>query len=61
MVKKILLTGGCEFIEFVKDRPGHDRRYAIDIKKIKDIFGWEPTVSLAAGLQKTIKWYTENI
>jgi len=47
-------------IEFVKDRPGHDRRYAIDFSKIKNELGWEPSVSFEEGLQKTIEWYKNN-
>jgi dTDP-glucose 4,6-dehydratase len=49
-----------ELITFVKDRPGHDRRYAIDFKKIKDELGWTPKESLESGLRKTIKWYLDN-
>ena len=47
-----------EFIEFVKDRPGHDRRYAISIDKIKNESGWSPKVDLASGLRRTIEWNT---
>lgn len=47
-------------IEFIKDRPGHDRRYAMDISKIKQKLGWEPTESLESGLRKTICWYLDN-
>ena len=47
-------------IEFVKDRPGHDKRYAIDFSKIKNELGWEPTVSFEDGLKKTIEWYQNN-
>lgn len=47
-------------IEFVKDRPGHDRRYAIDFSKIKKELGWEPKVTFEEGLQKTINWYKNN-
>ena len=47
-------------ISYVKDRPGHDRRYAIDANKIKNDLGWEPSVSFEEGLEKTIDWYLEN-
>lgn len=47
-------------IKHVKDRPGHDRRYAIDASKIKRELGWEPEVSFEEGLRKTIKWYLDN-
>ncbi len=49
-----------ETIEYVKDRPGHDRRYAIDWSKIHDELGWSPTVTFEEGLQKTIEWYKNN-
>ncbi|MBF0123244.1 MAG: dTDP-glucose 4,6-dehydratase [Candidatus Omnitrophica bacterium] len=48
-------------IEFVKDRLGHDRRYAIDASKIKNELGWEPTVQFPEGIKKTIRWYCDNI
>jgi dTDP-glucose 4,6-dehydratase len=44
-------------IEFVKDRPGHDRRYAVDWNKIHNELGWSPSVTLEEGLVKTIEWY----
>lgn len=47
-------------IEFVEDRKGHDRRYAVDWTKIKNELGWQPSVTLEEGLEKTIKWYQEN-
>jgi len=49
-----------DLISFVTDRPGHDRRYAIDASKIKDELGWEPSVSFETGLEKTIDWYLDN-
>ena len=49
-----------DLISFVKDRPGHDQRYAIDNTKIKNELGWSPSISLAAGLKKTIEWYLAN-
>jgi len=45
---------------FVKDRPGHDRRYAIDAGKIKKELGWQPTVSFEQGIDRTIQWYLDN-
>ena len=47
-------------ITFVKDRPGHDRRYAIDATKLKDELGWEPTIQPEEGLKKTAEWYLAN-
>ncbi len=47
-------------ITFVKDRPGHDLRYAIDATKIKAELGWEPSLVFEEGLKNTIKWYLEN-
>jgi dTDP-glucose 4,6-dehydratase len=47
-------------IEFVADRPGHDRRYAMDITKIGKELGWEPREWLESGLQKTVEWYLSN-
>jgi dTDP-glucose 4,6-dehydratase len=47
-------------IEFVKDRAGHDMRYAIDASKINRELGWEPTVTFRAGLEKTVDWYLAN-
>lgn len=62
LIKKILKIMGKDesFIEFVKDRPGHDRRYAIDWSKIKRDLGWKPKVTLDEGLAKTIQWYRDN-
>ncbi|OGH76848.1 MAG: dTDP-glucose 4,6-dehydratase [Candidatus Magasanikbacteria bacterium RIFOXYA2_FULL_40_20] len=51
---------GEEMIEYVKDRPGHDRRYAIDASKIKKELGWEAKVDFKEGLKKTVEWYTAN-
>jgi dTDP-glucose 4,6-dehydratase len=47
-------------IEFVKDRPGHDRRYSIDFSKIKNELGWQPRTSFEDGIQKTIEWFQNN-
>jgi dTDP-glucose 4,6-dehydratase len=49
-----------KLITYVKDRPGHDRRYAIDANKIKNELGWEPSVTFEEGLSKTIDWYLAN-
>jgi dTDP-glucose 4,6-dehydratase len=49
-----------ELIEFVKDRPGHDRRYAIDASLIERELGWKPQHSFGAGLQATVAWYLDN-
>jgi dTDP-glucose 4,6-dehydratase len=49
-----------ELITFVKDRPGHDLRYAIDASKINNELGWEPSVTFEQGLAKTIDWYLNN-
>jgi len=59
VVKKILkvLCKDESFIEFVKDRPGHDRRYAIDWSKIKNELGWKPLHSFDEWLEKTVEWY----
>ncbi len=47
-------------ITFVKDRLGHDRRYAIDPTRIRDELGWEPKVTFESGIEKTLDWYLEN-
>jgi len=49
-----------EQITFVKDRPGHDRRYAIDATKIANELGWEPEETLESGIRKTVQWYLDN-
>lgn len=49
-----------KLITYVTDRPGHDRRYAIDANKIKNELGWEPSVTFEEGLSKTIDWYLQN-
>ncbi|MBI1863110.1 dTDP-glucose 4,6-dehydratase [Candidatus Microgenomates bacterium] len=49
-----------ESVEQVKDRPGHDRRYAIDFSKIKNELGWEPKFDFSTALKYTIDWYTNN-
>jgi dTDP-glucose 4,6-dehydratase len=47
-------------ITFVKDRPGHDRRYAIDSGKMRDELGWTPAHDFASGIERTIQWYLDN-
>ncbi len=50
----------ASLISYVQDRPGHDRRYAIDSNKIKTELGWRPEESFATGIRKTVAWYLEN-
>lgn len=47
-------------ITFIKDRPGHDRRYAIDCSKIAKELGWQPKENFESGLIKTVRWYLDN-
>ena len=47
-------------ITYVKDRPGHDFRYAMDISKIKSDLQWSPAESFSSGIRKTVEWYLEN-
>ena len=49
-----------EQIIFVKDRPGHDRRYAIDASKIERELGWRPAETFDTGIRKTVQWYLDN-
>ncbi len=62
LTKRILqyMGYGEEMIEYVKDRPGHDRRYAIRSYKIMAELGWKPELTFDEGLKKTIDWYMEN-
>jgi dTDP-glucose 4,6-dehydratase len=48
-------------IEFVKDRPGHDQRYAVDFSKLNSELGWSPTQTLESGLEKTVDWYLKHL
>jgi dTDP-glucose 4,6-dehydratase len=50
----------AKLITYVKDRAGHDLRYAIDASKIKDELGWEPTVKFTEGFESTVEWYLNN-
>lgn len=63
VIKKILkILGKSEDqIEYVKDRPGHDRRYAIDNSKIKKELGWQPKYNFDQALELTVKWYRQNL
>jgi dTDP-glucose 4,6-dehydratase len=63
VVESLLDTVGKprSLIRFVKDRPGHDRRYAIDPTLIESELGWRPLETWETGLQKTIQWYQENV
>ncbi|HXX59022.1 MAG TPA: GDP-mannose 4,6-dehydratase, partial [Thermodesulfovibrionales bacterium] len=62
IVKKVLAILGKDesFITFVKDRPGHDYRYALDNGKIERELGWRPSVDIDSGLEKTVDWYKKN-
>jgi dTDP-glucose 4,6-dehydratase len=62
MDKKLNRAEGSseELITYIKDRPGHDKRYAIDASKINQELGWKPSVTFEQGLEKTIDWYLEN-
>lgn len=51
----------ADLITFVKDRPGHDRRYAIDASKIKRELDWEPAETFTTGMRKTVTWYLDNM
>jgi len=62
VIKKILKIMGKDesSIEYVKDRPGHDRRYAIDFSKIQNELGWQPEYTFEEWLEKTVDWYKDN-
>ena len=47
-------------ISYVEDRPGHDKRYALDIKKIRNNLGWQPKYSYKDALKSTVEWYLSN-
>ena len=59
VIKKILelMNKSEDLIEFVEDRPGHDRRYSTSIEKISNELNWKPRFNLEEGLAQTIKWY----
>ena len=50
----------ARLITYVKDRPGHDRRYAIDARKIERDLGWRPAETFETGIRKTVRWYLDN-
>ena len=55
------LNSFSDLIAYVKDRPGHDVRYAINANKINKDLGWEPQESFESGIQKTVEWYLNNL
>ena len=59
-IKKKSLNSYADLISFVKDRPGHDQRYAIDCSKIKTKLGWKQLENFETGLRKTVNWYLNN-
>src|SRR5260221_657435 len=62
MAQRLLrLTGKPEsLLRYVTDRPGHDRRYALDSRKVETELGWQPAISLEDGVRQTIEWYNDN-
>jgi dTDP-glucose 4,6-dehydratase len=62
MDRKLGRTEGesAKLITYVKDRAGHDKRYAIDATKINQELGWKPSLQFEEGLEKTIDWYLDN-
>lgn len=63
MDKKLNVSEGesSKLITYVTDRPGHDKRYAIDATKLKEELGWTPSIEFEDGLEKTIDWYLNNV
>ncbi|AVR89467.1 dTDP-glucose 4,6-dehydratase [Thauera aromatica K172] len=51
----------ARLITYVKDRPGHDRRYAIDARKIERALGWKPAETFETGIRKTARWYLDHL
>lgn len=51
---------GEDLIEYVKDRPGHDRRYSLSTKKIREELGWSPEIAFEEGLKRTVEWFRQN-
>ena len=62
MDKKLNRQSGTseQLITYVKDRPGHDKRYAIDATKLNQALGWKPSLQFEEGLEKTVEWYLQN-
>ena len=62
MDKKLNRAQGTseKLITYVKDRPGHDKRYAIDATKLERELGWKPSLQFEEGLEKTVDWYLQN-
>jgi len=62
MAKRLLQAMSCadSLLTYVQDRPGHDRRYALDCCKIQQELGWRPSIPLDQGLRQTIAWYAAN-
>ena len=58
--KKLIKLGSKVKINFVKDRPGHDIRYALNSNKIRNKIGWYPRVNFSKGIRLTLEWYFEN-
>ena len=58
--KKLVKLGNNVKIKFVKDRPGHDIRYALNSNKIKKKLSWKPKTSFSEGIKLTLNWYFEN-
>jgi dTDP-glucose 4,6-dehydratase len=58
--KKKINIGNKVKIKYVKDRPGHDFRYALNSNKIKKTLNWKPKISLSLGIIKTVEWYLNN-
>ncbi len=50
----------ASLVTFVKDRPGHDRRYAIDARKIRRELGWSPSETFESGMARTVQWYLDH-
>jgi dTDP-glucose 4,6-dehydratase len=63
VVKTILriLEKPHDLIEFVQDRPGHDFRYSLNVKKMREQLGWKAKVAFSEGIEKTVKWYVDNM